>query len=603
MDNTLQLIEEAILSTFIEFNLDEGRTSEDHRAVNYDFATSSGLAEVEWIKLTAKRRNELLADIAWHMAERGVDIIDLSNLPPRILLEYRIGGDALERDLRSQTVFELASDPHPSKATDSNGSSFVHFMLRDPDCRDENVGESSVSGSYFLTSYLLSHLLDPGPFGNLQSSVRLRYLGRLALGPMGAAMLSEKLSAAGEDISRRFGKEAWQLLVGLANKGAYQVFSPSYRHLVSNLSLIGGLSPDEAQLLNPWQGDISEIVRGPLHEAIAGHEMTLIPPPPLGLLSSPFLLGVHEITNDEYRQFIESEPLPKQNDSTVTGAEWSVERVTVAGSGNEESRSPNHLLTNEYHLFFWLPLAGSSSNRDSPAGRRGNSTYLPPAAKRDHPVTYVSWYAAAAFCDWLSLGDGLTRHYKTTMQQELGLKSPDSVERKLDATGYRLPTRSEWVWAAKGGHEAMQQPWQAYPYYLTEANDTSGYQKHADNEDNAELTKYRRYQDIMKVVLLGMEKQVREVLYDEPNDYGVCGLMGNVREWCHDSAKEEIERIISGATGSLGEETFNFKYKTSLYPRNTNPDVGFRIARSLRPGDIDVLQRREIEIASLAAKL
>ena len=42
-----------------------------------------------------------------------VSTLDLANLPPRIRLEYGIADEALERDLRSQTVFELASDSHP----------------------------------------------------------------------------------------------------------------------------------------------------------------------------------------------------------------------------------------------------------------------------------------------------------------------------------------------------------------------------------------------------------------------------------------------------------------------------------------------------------
>ena len=82
--------------------------------------------------------------------------------------------------------------------------------------------------------------------------------------------------------------------------------------------------------------------------------------------------------------------------------------------------------------------------------------------------------------------------------------------------------------------------------------------------------------------------------------------MGNVREWCQDianSGERETERMILGATGFLGEETFDFKYSTALYLRNTNPDVGFRIARSLQPAEVSQLRRREKEIASLESEL
>jgi len=419
-------------------------------------------------------------------------------------------------------------------------------------------------------------------------------------------MLREMLRSA-DASGRRLGEDAWRLLLGLAKGGGYEVFSPSYRYLVSNLVLIGGLSREEAQLLDPWQGEVSKIVREPLREEMKGHQMALVPPPPMvgpSSRSRPFLLGVHEVTNEEYRRFVASEPRAGDDDCTVKGEEWSVGRVTVAGSGDEESRSENHRLTNEYHLFFWLPTGRSSSNRESVSVA---TSFVPPTSIRDHPVTYVSWFAAAAFCDWLSLGDEFGRRYKTELFAALDWKGKASVSEdpEAGAAGYRLPTRSEWVWAAKGGHEDLQRPWEAFPYYLAERGAGDGSHIPSGVIDNVAWTKYARYQQVMKAVILGAGKQAREVLYDEPNDYGVSGLVGNVREWVHDTGNDEgaeTERLILGATGFLGEETFDFEYKTSLYPRNTNPDVGFRVARSLRPSDVKVLQQRETEIASLAEK-
>lgn len=421
-------------------------------------------------------------------------------------------------------------------------------------------------------------------------------------------MLGEMLRSAGVG-ERRFGEEAWQLLVGLAESGGYQVFSPSYRYLVSNLLQIGGLSQAQAKLLDPWRGRISKIVRGPLREEMKGHEMALIPPPPMPnspTNSKPFLLGVHEVTNHEYRRFVASEPRANDSHCTVRGFEWSVRRVTIAGSGDEKSRSENHRLTNEYHLFFWLPTERSSTNLDSASGNAGGRTsYLPPDAIRNHPVTYISWFAAAAFCDWLSLGDGFDRRYKAELHDALESEGSVSHEPDAENIGYGLPTRSQWVWAAKGGHEDLQRPWEAFPYYLEERGAPGGSKSPPGVIDHAAWKRYARYQQVMRAVLLGAGKQAREVLYDEPNDYGVSGLVGNVREWCQDSANGEgveTERLILGATGFLGEETFDFEYKTSLYPRNTNPDVGFRVARSLRLSDIKALRRREIEIASLEAE-
>jgi formylglycine-generating enzyme required for sulfatase activity len=196
------------------------------------------------------------------------------------------------------------------------------------------------------------------------------------------------------------------------------------------------------------------------------------------------------------------------------------------------------------------------------------------------PIGGVTWYEAAAYCNWLSQEEGMDKEqwcYETNEQgQVTKLKA-----NYLSLTGYRLPTEAEMEYATRAGARTSR-------YY---------------GEAEALLPRYAWYQK-------NAQKRTWPVGSLKPNDLGMFDMQGNVWTWCQErfrsyaqlksgevsDDKEDILVVISTDIrvlrgGSFGNHASVVRSALRNYdaPANRYYGNGFRPARTLPLGSFTAL--------------
>jgi formylglycine-generating enzyme required for sulfatase activity len=128
------------------------------------------------------------------------------------------------------------------------------------------------------------------------------------------------------------------------------------------------------------------------------------------------------------------------------------------------------------------------TNRTKPADRGKGRGMM--------PVINMTWYDAAAYCNWLSEKEGLTPCYRG---------SGKTIQCDFSANGYRLPTEAEWEYAAHGGQQSLG-------YFFAGG----------DNPD--EIAWYGANSGGL----------IHPVGQKKPNELGLYDMNGNMFEWCWD---------------------------------------------------------------------
>jgi formylglycine-generating enzyme len=271
---------------------------------------------------------------------------------------------------------------------------------------------------------------------------------------------------------------------------------------------------------------------------------------------SPFFMSVHETTIGEYCIFLNS-ALSQGSISIPSNI------VYQAGTGT----SFPYCDTSAYSLSSHIQYSGGVFTVTTKAGRDMSND----------PMVMVSWYGAAAYCNWRSQQEGKELCYN------LATWACD-----ITKYGYRLATEAEWEYSARGGLSGKRFPWGdtiaqsqvnyfsywsgGVPFYPYDVSLTQGF--HPNWTD-------------------GIMPYTSPVGTFAPNAYGLYDTTGNVWEWCNDwydvySSGSQTNptgpvtgtnRVMRG--GSWGDDAAaqRLAYHAGVGPVTRYYSIGFRVVQ------------------------
>jgi formylglycine-generating enzyme required for sulfatase activity len=193
------------------------------------------------------------------------------------------------------------------------------------------------------------------------------------------------------------------------------------------------------------------------------------------------------------------------------------------------------------------------------------------------PVEHVNWYEAAAHCNQLSVGQGLSPCYSCSGSPPNGtcIEASGYIGVAFyDCPGYRLPTDAEWEYAYRAGTTTA--------YYNGAVSSCMGCP-----DANADLIAWYSCNSGGTTHPVGKKA---------PNAWGLYDMAGNVGEWCNDWMENTLwpatdpwgiasgsYRVVRNAGASTIQAYIRAAVRSAGEPTVSTSEIGFRCVRTLTP--------------------